>query len=287
MSVMPFLFFVSLTGKAQIKEIQFQILDKQTGSGVPYANVGVVNKPIGTNANNDGQVSLKINLGEVEKGDSLKISCIGYGSLSFQLFDFLEAGNPVIYLTPKTEVLQEVVIEEANLKPKILGKKKKGALTHFNIYYIRDSIDDGLSKEFGIIINSKRVCLLDDVNIFFSSNRFRKIKFRLNIYPVDKELIGENMLREDIFFEVTNSHVGWVAVDLKPHNILLDPMEFILSAQVIETEFEGTKPGLSVPVVTPSINNGFVYRDKNQNTWSVNKSANPSIYLNTHCAKRE
>ncbi|MEM7109863.1 MAG: hypothetical protein AAF519_16680 [Bacteroidota bacterium] len=275
------------TSFSQIKKLKFVVKDTVKSEGIPYANLGILGKPFGSNADARGIVDFTMNLREITADDQFVISCIGYESLTLSLNQLLSYHNREIALIPKIYELSEVVIKSTATKKKILGKNENGAFTHSNIYSVRDSIDDGLSKEFGVTFNTKHYCSIMNYNVFFSSNRFDKVKFRINIYQLDDQGVPVTLLnKEDIFFEVSNHYVGWVTTDLLKHNVAIEGGKFGVTAQIIETQFSGDKPALSIPITTPSLFNGFIYRDKNQDNWIISKSANPSIYLEASCAQK-
>lgn len=272
---------------SQIKRLKFMVKDTVKSEGIPYANLGVLGKPFGSNADVRGVVDFTMDLKRITAADKFVISCIGYESLTLSLNQLLSYHEKEIALQAKIYELNEVVIKSTATKKKIFGKNEKGALTHSNIYSVQDSIDDGLSKEFGVTFTSKKYCSIMNYNVFFSSNHFDKVKFRINIYQLDDQGVPAVLLnKDDIFFEVTNNYVGWVTTDLLRHNIILEGGKFGVAAQIVETKFSGDKPALAIPIATPSPFHGFIYRDKNQDNWLINKSANPSIYLEASCAKK-
>ena len=268
----------------QIRELKFRVINAETQEPISYVNVGVLNKSIGTNSDINGEVTFKFSLDDMNSNDLIVISCIGYYKKSLKLSELLYLDNKTVELQPKTSVLKEVTISDRELKARILGKKSKGALTHVNIYSVKDSIDDGLSQEFGVILKNKRNCIINSFNFFLSSNNFDNIKFRFILYEYMHDgSIGNYLIDDHIYFEVKNSHIGWVQVDLNSYEIEFEGKDIIATVQIIETYFSKSKPKLALPLVTPSPFNGFLYRDKSQSEWLINRSANPSIYLEAVC----
>lgn len=136
------------------------------------------------------------------------------------------------------------------LKRKILGKNKKGGLTHFNIYSLKDSLDDGLSKEFGTVVNVMEHCTLERLGTYVSSNNFSNLKCRVNFYSVKNGTPDSILHTNDIVFAIEKYRTGWVNIDLKPFHIVIEGHDKIsVTIQLIQTEFTGQgKPIFAVPV---------------------------------------
>jgi len=83
------------------KIIEGTILDKETKKPVPFASIGIIGTAKGTSSNLNGQFSVSLN-----ETDSLKISCVGYESLSLSSGQLL----PFIDLVPIITQLSEIVI---------------------------------------------------------------------------------------------------------------------------------------------------------------------------------
>lgn len=267
----------------QVIRINCNVVDRATGKPIPYVNLGVAGKSIGTNSNEHGEIDFQIIEYDLDSSDKFIFSSVGYKKQELN-YDQLKKLT-VIKLEEQIQELNEVVITAPVTKPKILGKDNKGALTHLMIYGVNSPIDDGLSQEFGVIINSNKSCIINSFNFYISSNNFEHLKFRFSLYEFNNDSIQENLIDQDIYFEAEPNYIGWIKVDLKPYNIVLTAQDFVATAQLIEMEQLNNKAILSMPIVTPSPFNGFVYRDKNQNNWRINKSANPSIYLEANCSR--
>jgi hypothetical protein len=109
--LLPLLLFgVSILGYTQTTFITISgaILDKETSTPIPFANVGIAGKSIGTVSNTDGAFIFKFPA--IYQKDSLKVSFTGYQSY---IKPIVSIGNePItIYLTPATVQLQEVQVQ--------------------------------------------------------------------------------------------------------------------------------------------------------------------------------
>jgi len=97
-----------------------KIIDSESGEVLPYVNVGVVGKNIGTVTDINGAFSLKIDT--KYDPDTLMMSMIGYQDLVFVVADFKEKllDDSTFKMVPKSTDLQEIVVSSSLLKSKIL-----------------------------------------------------------------------------------------------------------------------------------------------------------------------
>ena len=96
--------WVSAWGQAPASPgpISGKIIDQSSGQGVPFASVAIKGKPIGTQADAEGQYQLQLR----QPADSLIVSALGYQTAR------VAASTPTldITLTPAASQLQEVVV---------------------------------------------------------------------------------------------------------------------------------------------------------------------------------
>lgn len=96
-----------------IQVLQAKIVDAETKNTLPFVNIGVQNKSIGTISNENGDFILKLRSGEVS--DTLIFSYIGFKSQYIPAKDLIIKGK-VIELEPNIIPLQEVVIRSTDPK---------------------------------------------------------------------------------------------------------------------------------------------------------------------------
>ena len=89
--------FIILSGK---------VADAQTQQAIPFVNIQLKSRSIGTAANSDGEFIFKIP--ESQSGDTLLISCIGYKTLAKPLRSI--GKNAMISLDPAVVELKEVTV---------------------------------------------------------------------------------------------------------------------------------------------------------------------------------
>ncbi|PQA56285.1 DUF5686 and carboxypeptidase-like regulatory domain-containing protein [Siphonobacter curvatus] len=100
--VLGFLLSVPLHGQVSIQEVSGQITDQKTGQAIPFASVGVLGKPSGTVANEEGRYQLRSH----QPLDSLLISAVGYQTTRVAV----TGASLSVALLPATATLSEVVI---------------------------------------------------------------------------------------------------------------------------------------------------------------------------------
>jgi hypothetical protein len=266
---------------AQIIQYSGLVLNAKNLEPVPYATVGLKNRNVGTNSDHSGQFSFRFDSNECADTDSWVISSIGYSSLELKHPEFLHQNGDTLYLEPTTTLLHEVVINRNSLKSMSLGKKSHGALTHMNIYSVRDSLDDGLSQEFGVKLKLRRSCLIEDYNVFFSSNSFDELMLQFLIYAIEGDSVTNLPLHTPVIFSAKG--YGWASVELREYEIELSKGLYAFVARIVSKKSTSSHPALSIPMTTPSPFNGYISRQKSEDTWHIRDGANPSIYLNVLC----
>ena len=111
---------ISFFSLSQEKTIKGIITDGSL-KPIQYANIGILNKPIGTVSNQNGEYFF--NIDKSMNLDTLKISCLGYKSVEKVIND-IQNNNYNISLEDYSEKLEEVVIKSENLKTYIEGKER-------------------------------------------------------------------------------------------------------------------------------------------------------------------
>ena len=104
------LLLIFLSAEAQSIKLQGRILAEADGQVLPYVNIGIRNKNIGTAS--DGQGRFILTLPQNRQQDTLTFSAIGYEELSVPVRE-LAAQQPLeVRLKEKATALQEVVVQD-------------------------------------------------------------------------------------------------------------------------------------------------------------------------------
>lgn len=285
--VILLLLFVSISIHAQVVRISGRVVDATTQQPIPYANIGIAGKAIGTVATASGSFAFTVKEGQLASTDKLVASCVGYESMVVAV----DAGKlEALQLTLKPQVVEiaEVKVQAGKPRKKVLGKDDRGFFTHYNFYTVRDTAaHDRLGREVGNIIKLNKACYVNDFNVYVGWSEFTFVRFRLNIYEVVNDLPGKSLLQQDVIFEAKGSNPGWVQVDLKRYNIFLEGHEQVaVTMQWLESvKQKESSRFLAVPIVVSPVHS-IVRRDKSTEKWKKS-GGYLSMYLNADCYKPE
>ena len=205
-----------------------QVIDAARKEPLPYVNIGLLNKNIGTVSDETGYFELEVNT-EQNSRDTLRFSMIGFETKSYTLNDFINQNEIEVFLTEKSTALDEVILssKRKNYQTKILGNKT----TSKALYAAFTS--NKLGNEIGFIVRArKHPMILKKFNISLVENDYGPIKFRLNIYDVLNGLPNKTLLADNIFVETEESS-GIVSLDLTSFEIILDK-DFFIAIEWIE-----------------------------------------------------
>ncbi|AWI25128.1 carboxypeptidase-like regulatory domain-containing protein [Flavobacterium pallidum] len=229
------------------------IKDRTSGEPLPYVNIGVVNKNIGTVSDVNGHFTLTLSPGL--DAEMVKVSMVGYEPQTIRVSDFISKinKNPVIQLERSVSTLKEVVVKNKKLQTNTLGnipgKKTESAGFEKNI----------LGNEMGVTIKLKRKpTYIKAFHAIIDFNRYRELKFRLNFYDIKDGLPNNSILSENIIVD-TEIKKGQLDVDLTDYNIWAEG-DFFVSIELIEEMGESGLHFLAdykgTPVITRAASQG-------------------------------
>ena len=254
--------------------------------GLPYVNIGIPKKNVGTVSDENGAFKLKISP-TTSKNDSIVFSYIGYKSIKKTVAELIRQENILIQLETEKNQIEEVVIETKKLKDKKLGITSKGlGLMHYNFYTTKEKeVDDRLSKERGMKFKLKKNCRLEKFNFAISQNEFKSLKFRINIYNLVDDQPEDLLISDNIIFDIQNKKIGWKSIDLDPFNIYLKEEidEFLLTIQWVESEKSEEDSKFFAIHANKSPLHKVYHREKAMDSWE-SQSGGLSMYLNARCS---
>lgn len=268
-----FLLAVSNSLIAQEKKVTGRIVDAETKQAIPYVNIGVFQKNIGTVSDEHGKFELRFS-GNSVASDSIIFSHIGYQTVTYARSQLL---NPVgdIALYPASKLLQEVSIKPKKTVKKFLGRKGKGlGLMHYNFYtFYEKEVDDRLGKEAGVLLPVKKDCFLNELQMHISSNEFSSLKFRLNLYKVVDGMPTQLMMPQEVIFEIKDAYVGLYRLDLRSYNLYLTKEMGLVAATLQWVESKKAKPSSKYFSLYSSLSTdpSFIYRAKSMANWVSSK----------------
>lgn len=242
---------------------------------IEYANIGVLNKPIGTVSNLEGKFDIFLENTNID--DTLRVSCLGYKSEDFHLKDLIRNPKSLdIKLQRHIEQLNEVVLNSKKLKTYSEGKLKTNTSQQV-IFAMPDQENQNLGSEVGrkFKLGDETPSHLKEFKFFIKDNNFESVKFRINIYAIENDRPSKKINTENIFASAGKDFIDWVSVDLTPFNIVVNE-DIIVSVEWIEHSQQGNI--LNLPIIIPSFGSTHYYKLGSQNRWE--KYGNMSSSMN-------
>ncbi|MDT0644922.1 carboxypeptidase-like regulatory domain-containing protein [Zunongwangia sp. F363] len=271
---------------SQTTSISGKIISEENNAPLSYVNIGIPNKNLGTVSREDGSFTLKLPREIVEK-DTLIFSYIGYETQKIATSKLKTSGNEVI-LKPAKTYLDEVVLETQELKAKKIGRTNTGlGLMHYNFYTADEKdVDDRLSKELGMNLKLRRNCRLEKFNFAVTSNDFKSLKFRINIYNIKNNEPDSLLISNNIIFELKDKENGWQSVDLDPYNIYLkeEVEEIMVSIQWLESVKAEKDSKYFAIAASQSPFHKVYFRNKAMDSWA-SQTGSLSMYIDAKCDK--
>jgi hypothetical protein len=207
--------------------IEGRITAAKDQSKLPYVNVGISGKGIGTVSDEHGHFRLDIS--NATMTDTLRISYIGYTAYIQDVASIREQGLPQpVALTEQVFDLHEITVRPFDLVPVTLGN------TFSSPAIAAGFKSDELGCEAGTIMRIKngKTYYLNTAGFFVAQCNYDSILFRLNIYPYNKGKMGDVLHQLPIYIKVTPG-MKHVRVDLTPYYISVD-QDFVMALEWIQ-----------------------------------------------------
>ncbi|WP_400193110.1 carboxypeptidase-like regulatory domain-containing protein [Hymenobacter sp. B81] len=241
--------------------IQGRVTDAKTGEALPFVNIGLVGKGIGTVADEQGRYALPFSTAHAR--DTVRVSSLGFRPRRLLLEEL--ARQPQLQLTPEAIALQEVKVKAKGPYKRThrLGfdKDKEGGTLSLS--------SNDLGTEIGSIIQLKRrPTLLLNANFNVAYNHAGPLTFRVNLYrllpngkPSDVKLVARDII-------VTSAvQKGPITVDLAPYQLVLDE-DFLLSLEWVDgPERARVSSALAFVAGLGFTDNDLYVRTTSQATW--------------------
>lgn len=191
-----------------------KILSSKTNIGIPFVNVGIIGKNIGTVSDEFGVFN--IILDKKYFNDSIRFSAIGYFSKTFIVSEFIDNSTKIVYLNPKIYEIGEA---------KVTIKKRK--LIRLGIPIPTSNLCSGffynnLGEEMGINVDIKKPVRLTDINMNIAICTYDTVSYRLNIYKLDTNNVFKNILLKPIYITFSNENIAdALTFDLSDYSIII------------------------------------------------------------------
>jgi hypothetical protein len=233
MKVFLFLFLIISNGYAQ-QVLQGKIIDNKN-HGISFASIGIIGKKDGTLSLENGDFVLKLT--NSNNDDSLKISYLGFKSISLCLKNLRLDSSQKFILIPQEFPLNEVLVKPKKVKYKFLGSTNyyKGNCSGF-----ADAEGNWKGSEAAILIKNNKKILFESFQFYVVQNKYKdSLLFRLNFYKNNNGLVGETILQKPIIFKL-GIQQGEFKLLLDSYQIFTNS-DFFVSLECLMDEMEMSK----------------------------------------------
>lgn len=235
------------------------VLDSSSQSTLPFVNIGIKNKNIGTSSMPDGTFTLKIP--ELNQNDTLTFSMVGYSELNVPIKNIVANSQNKFQLKVKTTLLNTVIVKGGKLTEKKFGIKNNRAVIHFT---------DGSTNQNDIfeiaqlIKFDTTISKITSLNLHINESRNDSGTFRINFYGFDNNRPTGRIVEKSIIqtHQITE---GWLKFDLTKYNIYLKG-NFVVAIEFIPTG-KGSNP-IYYEVKLGGSSKSFV-RTSSQGEWNM------------------
>ena len=244
--------------------------DAATGETLPYVNIGVVSKDIGTVSNDNGRFTLVVPQGH-EK-NVVRFSMIGYGTLNFTVEELAQrlASNDELKMKVEATELKEVVVTNMKRGEKLLGNKTESQSVTAAF------TSNKLGNEVGMIMRVKgKVNQLKTFTASIASDNNPDVKMRLNFYSVKNGLPDKPLVNQNIIVATPRSS-GKLVVDLMPYDIMVEE-DFFVTLEWIEDAPDSKRIWFSAALLATPL----VARQTSQGDWQKLKMAGIGFTIDT------
>ena len=213
--------FLSTECIGQNVKLAGRVINDKTKLAIPYASGFLVHQKKYFDANDNGQYSIL-----ADQSDSVGFSCIGFQSRLFSVKELISANQ--ISLQESVNTLEEVVVRSA-VAERIGIVNEKQTTSHVGASYDSKYQIVTLIK---IADTSKRGVIK---NVLFKQKRFDADRpMRLHIYDVNENgYPGVELLNRDVIINKDNFKKGYLTIDVREQNILVNGKAFFVGVQWI------------------------------------------------------
>ncbi|MGY3091192.1 hypothetical protein ACVWYF_004258 [Hymenobacter sp. UYAg731] len=260
------LLLLLLIASAVAQPITGRIADSRTHAALPYVNIGVIGKDLGTVADEQGHYTLAFQ--KSLAAETVRISSLGYAPRTLTLAEL--AVQPNVALTPEAVPLAEVQVKS---RAEFRHTHTLGNTTQSGLSDCRFSAAN-LGWQVGTVIRlRRRPSLLVDANFVIKYNTPAHATFRVNLYRLDANgLPTETKLLTHDLIVTRPLLTGPMTIDLRAENLVLDE-DFLLAVELLDRSGIGSP---EEPYAFSSsfgyLNNGVYRRSTSQATWTKSSS---------------
>ena len=256
-----------------------KIVDGKSGQPIPYVNIGIVEKGIGTVSDEEGIFHLKFNPDLYASNDVILFSSLGYEKLVIPITNlkFVYNEYPILKLNPSILELNEVVVtdKKGEFVKKSAGYKNTGEIAYG---YWKDNIALGGELASHIPV-AKGLKQLKSFGFEIWENVSDSVLVRINIYDVGTFRLPGNNLNEsrlNILHTIRKNDM-FADVDLMPYSIFVKD-DFIVSIELLQV-YGKEEPRMALAGV--SFGNGSFRKYASQDKWEKISDKSMAFFLET------
>ena len=206
------------------------VIDERSGSPLPYVNIGVPEKNLGTLSDPDGSFEISLLPSD---DDSLAFSMVGYEKLLLPVGDM---NGPAVWLDVKLKPSQ-TLLPTVTIQEKKLGKKiaRLGWMGGKDGILPLDTVMGGGAVAM-LVESPDAPWLLEKLQIRLMYSSKDTLQLRFHIYEFDSvtEKPGDDLLENEIILRETR-RFGWLRYDLSDEKIIINRKKFFLGFEWIDT----------------------------------------------------
>lgn len=243
------------------QSIAGRVTDAKTGQPLPFVNIGVVGKALGTVSNEQGQYELTFR--ETLADDTVRVSYLGYQPRLLTLRQL--RAQPAVALSPAAVALAEVRVrgKSQSWRDRTLGFSGTSTTSTLSL----DPKD--LGAETGTVIYLKhRPTKVLQANFNVAYNQVGAVTLRVNLYRLDAKgrPTNEKLLRREVVVRTATAR-GPISVDLEPDGLLLSEDFFLSLEWVGGADAAALHKGLAFSAGIGYADNDIYYRTTSQASW--------------------
>jgi hypothetical protein len=260
-SLLAFFLAWLASATALAQSISGRVTDAKTGQALPFVNIGVVGKALGTVSNEQGQYGLAYQ--ESLAGDTVRVSYLGYQPRLLTLRQLRD--QPAVALGPAAVALAEVRVQASRRawRDRTLGFSGNSESSTMSL----EPKDLGAETGTVIYLKHKPTKVLQ-ANFNVAYNHVGPVILRVNCYRLDAKgrPTNEKLLRREVLLHTATAH-GPITVDLTPDNLLLSEDFFLSLEWVGGADATALHRGLAFSAGIGYADNGIYFRTTSQANW--------------------
>lgn len=219
--------FISMSMFGQRTVFKGQLADKTTQEPVVYANISFLNSDRGISSTESGSFEMYISKQMLES--KVHISCLNYKDTIVLAKDML---NKTLFLTPKTVMLNEIVLSKKVDRTIVLDRVKKR---------VNGMHSKGMRMIAKYFPNNKKYgCCqyISAIDIHFERRQTRKSKFRIRIFDKDSVtgLPNADILTLNLPITIKKNETN-VQLDLSDYDIEMPSNGFFIAFEKLFIPF--------------------------------------------------